>query len=144
MDVVAVKDASSDLINHMNILALDVGKFNSAACFFDSATRNLRFVTVATQPNFLSTTILLVVNQLQYRRVWYFRRNSTCVPVIDSTATEIVGELDTKRNFHLASPLVVSVTIKSPSGAICQNSEPTTGLVEYWFGPITHRTIPLD
>ena len=39
----------------MNILALDLGKFNSAACYFNSKTRNSKFVTVATKrPHFES------------------------------------------------------------------------------------------
>ena len=32
----------------MKILALDLGKFNSDRCIFDSATRNSRFATIAT------------------------------------------------------------------------------------------------
>ncbi len=39
----------------MNILALDLGKFNSMCCFFDTATRKHRFLTVATDPAYLTT-----------------------------------------------------------------------------------------
>ena len=33
----------------MKILALDLGKFNSVSCIFDSATRKSRFATIATE-----------------------------------------------------------------------------------------------
>ena len=33
----------------MKILALDLGKFNSVGCIFDSATRKSRFATIATE-----------------------------------------------------------------------------------------------
>ena len=39
----------------MKILALDLGKFNSMCCFFDSATRKHRFVTATTDPAYLTT-----------------------------------------------------------------------------------------
>jgi transposase len=38
----------------MNILALDLGKFNTMCCFFDTAKRKPRFVTAATKPDSLS------------------------------------------------------------------------------------------
>lgn len=39
----------------MNILALDLGKFNTMCCFFDTATRKHRFLNAATNPDYLST-----------------------------------------------------------------------------------------
>jgi transposase len=39
----------------MNILALDLGKFNTMCCFFDTATRKHRFLSAATNPDYLST-----------------------------------------------------------------------------------------
>lgn len=33
----------------MNILAIDLGKFNSVACLFDTATNHSEFETLATQ-----------------------------------------------------------------------------------------------
>jgi len=39
----------------MKILALDVGKFNTMCCFFDTATRKHRFVTATTDPTYLTT-----------------------------------------------------------------------------------------
>ncbi len=39
----------------MNILALDLGKFNTMCCFFDSATRKHRFLSAATDPDYLTT-----------------------------------------------------------------------------------------
>ncbi|MCB0321838.1 MAG: hypothetical protein KDD60_13010 [Bdellovibrionales bacterium] len=38
----------------MKILALDLGKFNTMCCFFDTATREHRFLTAATDPGYLS------------------------------------------------------------------------------------------
>jgi transposase len=39
----------------MLILALDLGKFNTMCCFFDTATRKYRSLTAATNPDYLST-----------------------------------------------------------------------------------------
>jgi len=39
----------------MNILALDLGKFNTMCCFFDTATRKHRFLTAATDSAYLTT-----------------------------------------------------------------------------------------
>jgi transposase len=39
----------------MNILALDLGKFNSMCCFFDTTNRKHRFLTAATDPAYLTT-----------------------------------------------------------------------------------------
>jgi len=39
----------------MKMLALDLGKFNSMCCFFDTATRKYRFLLAATNPDYLST-----------------------------------------------------------------------------------------
>jgi hypothetical protein len=39
----------------MNILALDLGKFNTMCCFFDTATRKYRFLTAKTDPTYLTT-----------------------------------------------------------------------------------------
>jgi transposase len=39
----------------MNILALDLGKFNTMCCFFDTAKRKPRFLTAATNPDYLTT-----------------------------------------------------------------------------------------
>ena len=39
----------------MKILALDLGKFNTMCCFFDTATRKYRFLTAATEPAYLTT-----------------------------------------------------------------------------------------
>ena len=38
----------------MKILALDLGKFNSTCCFFDTKTRKARFLTTPTQPEYLT------------------------------------------------------------------------------------------
>jgi hypothetical protein len=39
----------------MKILALDLGKFNTMCCFFDSKTHKSAFLTAATDRNFLTT-----------------------------------------------------------------------------------------
>ena len=39
----------------MNILALDLGKFNSVACLFDSKTRKSTFLTTPTQRDYLES-----------------------------------------------------------------------------------------
>jgi transposase len=39
----------------MKILALDLGKFNTMCCFFDSKTRKSAFVNAATDRNYRST-----------------------------------------------------------------------------------------
>ena len=39
----------------MKILAIDLGKFNSTCCFFDTKTRKARFLTVPTQRKYLAT-----------------------------------------------------------------------------------------
>ena len=39
----------------MNILALDLGKFNTMCCFFDSKTRKHQFLNGATERNYLTT-----------------------------------------------------------------------------------------
>ena len=39
----------------MKILALDLGKFNSVACLFDSKTRKTRFLTTPTQKDYLQS-----------------------------------------------------------------------------------------
>jgi len=39
----------------MKILALDLGKFNTMCCFFDTATRKYRFLTAKTDPTYLTT-----------------------------------------------------------------------------------------
>ncbi len=39
----------------MKILALDLGRLNTMCCFFDTATREHRFFTAATDPGYLST-----------------------------------------------------------------------------------------
>ena len=41
----------------MKILALDLGKFNTMCCFFDTATRQYRFLTAATEPAYLTTVL---------------------------------------------------------------------------------------
>ena len=38
----------------MLILALDLGKFNTMCCFFDSKTRKHRFLSAATDPGYLT------------------------------------------------------------------------------------------
>ena len=50
----------------MKILALDLGKYNSMCCFFDTQTRKHTFLNAATERNYLETlfkkhTIDLVV-----------------------------------------------------------------------------------
>lgn len=37
----------------MMILALDLSKFNTTCCFFDTATRKYRFLTATTDPALL-------------------------------------------------------------------------------------------
>ncbi len=39
----------------MIFLALDLGKFNTMCCFFDTATRKHRFLTAATDPDYLTS-----------------------------------------------------------------------------------------
>jgi hypothetical protein len=39
----------------MKILALDLGKFNSMCCFFDTKTRKHSFLLAATERNYLQT-----------------------------------------------------------------------------------------
>ena len=39
---------------HIKILALDLGKFNSTCCFFDTKTRKARFLTTPTQREYLT------------------------------------------------------------------------------------------
>jgi transposase len=39
----------------MNILALDLGKFNTMCCFFDTKTRKHTFLNATTDRNYLST-----------------------------------------------------------------------------------------
>jgi transposase len=39
----------------MKILALDLGKFNTMCCFFDTATRQVRFLTASTCPRYFTT-----------------------------------------------------------------------------------------
>lgn len=39
----------------MKILALDLGKFNTMCCFFDTKTRKYEFLTAATERNYLTT-----------------------------------------------------------------------------------------
>ena len=39
----------------MNILAIDLGKFNSMACFYNSQTREHRFQLCKTERNYLTT-----------------------------------------------------------------------------------------
>ena len=41
----------------MNILALDLGKFNTMCCFFDSKTRKHRFLNAATERHYLTTVL---------------------------------------------------------------------------------------
>ena len=41
----------------MNILALDLGKFNTMCCFFDSKTRKHQFLNAATERNYLTTVL---------------------------------------------------------------------------------------
>jgi hypothetical protein len=41
----------------MNILALDLGKFNTTCCFFDTKTRKARFFNTPTQREHLATVI---------------------------------------------------------------------------------------
>ncbi|MEQ1905859.1 MAG: hypothetical protein ABL888_16845 [Pirellulaceae bacterium] len=38
----------------MKILALDLGKFNTMCCFFDTLTRKDDFLTTATERNYLA------------------------------------------------------------------------------------------
>ncbi len=54
----------------MKILALDLGKFNSFACFFDTATRKPRFVTVATEPHHLATLFKAEAIDLVVMEAW--------------------------------------------------------------------------
>ncbi len=39
----------------MKILALDLGKFNTMCCFFDSETRKYEFLNAATDRSYLTT-----------------------------------------------------------------------------------------
>jgi len=39
----------------MKILALDLGKFNTMSCFFDTKTRKHSFLNAATERNYLKT-----------------------------------------------------------------------------------------
>jgi transposase len=39
----------------MKILALDLGKFNTMCCFFDTATRKFEFLNATTDRNYLET-----------------------------------------------------------------------------------------
>jgi len=39
----------------MKILALDIGKFNTMCCFYDSKTRKHSFLNAATDRNYLAT-----------------------------------------------------------------------------------------
>ena len=39
----------------MNILALDLGKFNTMCCFFNAKTRKHEFLNAATERNYLTT-----------------------------------------------------------------------------------------
>ncbi len=39
----------------MKILALDLGKFNTMCCFFDTKTRKHTFLNAATDQNYLET-----------------------------------------------------------------------------------------
>jgi hypothetical protein len=39
----------------MKILALDLGKFNTMCCFFDSKTRNHTFLNATTDRHYLTT-----------------------------------------------------------------------------------------
>ncbi len=39
----------------MNILALDLGKFNTMCCFYNTTTRKYHFLTAATDPNYLTS-----------------------------------------------------------------------------------------
>lgn len=39
----------------MKILALDLGKFKTMCCVFDSKTRKHEFITAATERNYLTT-----------------------------------------------------------------------------------------
>ena len=39
----------------MKILALDLGKFNTMCCFFDTKTRKYEFLTAATERSYLTT-----------------------------------------------------------------------------------------
>jgi len=39
----------------MKILALDLGKFNTMSCFFDTKTRKHSFLNAATERNYLNT-----------------------------------------------------------------------------------------
>ena len=53
----------------MKILALDLGKYNSMCCFFDTQTRKHTFLNAATERNYLQTlfkkhTIDLVVKTM--------------------------------------------------------------------------------
>ena len=41
----------------MNILALDLGKFNTVYCFFNSKTRQHEFLSLATERNYLTTVL---------------------------------------------------------------------------------------
>ena len=41
----------------MNIIAIDLGKFNSMVCFFDSATNEYRFQLVRTEQSYLKTLL---------------------------------------------------------------------------------------
>lgn len=41
----------------MNILALDLGKFNTMCCFFDSNSRKHRFLNAATERHYLTTVL---------------------------------------------------------------------------------------
>jgi len=41
----------------MNILALDLGKFNTMCCFFDTKTRKHQFLLAATERNYLTTVL---------------------------------------------------------------------------------------
>ena len=41
----------------MNILAIDLGKFNSMCCFFDTNTQKHRFQAVATTRSYLTAVL---------------------------------------------------------------------------------------
>ncbi len=41
----------------MNILAIDLGKFNSMCCFFDTNTQEHSFLTAATTRGYLTTVL---------------------------------------------------------------------------------------
>ncbi len=88
----------------MKILALDLGKFNSVACFFDTATRKPRFVTVATQPNYLSTLFKSEAIDLVVMEAWRWANVKRKTDKDDALKLARMAAMRELKAVHMPSP----------------------------------------